>query len=318
MSNLFYHHDRFLLHKTGDHPESPNRLTTCMEHLRQQNALSSWQTPEFSAANIGHLALVHDTDMMHLAKQLCLRGGGMLDADTAVSPNSYDVALLAAGAAVDATRRVVQGEAKNAFCLIRPPGHHATPSESMGFCLFNNIAIAATHAVKQLEVPRVLIVDWDVHHGNGTQDIFWRDENVGFFSMHRYPFYPGSGDRDAQGEGPGKGYTHNLPIAYGNDPVATLHSFECQLQTFAEHVRPDLVMISAGFDAHKEDPVGDLGLSTDDFGKLTQIVQQIADTWCDGRIVSLLEGGYNPQRLAESVEVHLNFLAMANGQPKTD
>jgi len=311
MTSLLYYHDRYLQHLTGQHPECPLRLKTCTTHLRDKKIWEKWTTPTFSAATLEQPALVHDQDMIARVRDLAASGGGSLDADTMVSPDSWEVALLAVGGAIDATRRVVQGEAANAFCMIRPPGHHATSDTSMGFCLVNNIAIAAATAVKELEVPKVLIVDWDVHHGNGTQDIFWRDENVAFFSMHRYPFYPGSGDRDAVGEGPGQGMTWNLPVSYGTDRMAILTTFEYQLQEFAERVQPDLVMISAGFDAHKDDPVGDLGLETEDFATLTRTVQEVADTWCEGRIVSLLEGGYNPPRLADSIEVHLHELALA-------
>ncbi|MBA2117534.1 histone deacetylase family protein [Bremerella alba] len=312
MTSLLYYHDRYLQHLTGKHPECPLRLTTCTTHLRDKNIWEKWTRPGFEAATIEHAQLVHTQEMIAQIQDLAGIGGGNLDADTVVSPASYQVALLAVGAAIDATRQVAQGEASNAFCLIRPPGHHATSETSMGFCLLNNIAIAAATAVKKLDVPRVLIVDWDVHHGNGTQEIFWRDENVAFFSMHRYPFYPGSGDRDAVGEGPGRGYTWNLPVSYGTDRMATLTTFEYQLQEFAERVQPELVMISAGFDAHKDDPVGDLGLETEDFATLTNIVQEVADTWCGGRIVSMLEGGYNPPRLADSIEVHLRELAQAS------
>ncbi|MFN3149167.1 histone deacetylase [Bremerella sp.] len=311
MTSLLYYHDRYLQHQTGKHPECPLRLTTCATQLRDKKIWEKWTVPTFSPATVEQVKLVHDRDMITMARELAEKGGGNLDADTVVSPESFHVALLAAGAAVDATRKVVQGEAANAFCMIRPPGHHATADKAMGFCLMNNIAIAAAVAAKELEVPKVLIVDWDVHHGNGTQDIFWRDENVAFFSMHRYPFYPGSGDRDAVGEGPGKGATWNLPVPYGTDRMAMLTTFEYQLQEFAERVKPDLVMISAGFDAHKDDPVGDLGLETEDFATLTNIVQEIADTWCGGRVVSLLEGGYNPPRLADSIEVHLRELGKA-------
>lgn len=314
MTSLLYYHDRYLQHLTGKHPECPLRLTTCATQLRDEKIWEKWTVPSFESATIEHAKLVHDRDMITRTRDLASSGGGQLDADTIVSPESYKVALLAAGAAIDATRKVVQGEATNAFCMIRPPGHHATSDKAMGFCLINNIAIAAAVALKELEVPKILIVDWDVHHGNGTQDIFWRDENVAFFSMHRYPFYPGSGDRDAIGEGPGKGSTWNLPVPYGTDRMGTLTMFEYQLQEFAERVQPDLVMISAGFDAHKDDPVGDLGLETEDFATLTKIVQEVADTWCGGRIVSMLEGGYNPPRLADSIEVHLRELAQASAK----
>ncbi|MEW4452813.1 histone deacetylase [Bremerella sp. JC817] len=307
--NLLYYDDRFLQHKTTSHPESAVRLMTCTERLQAEKTWESWVCPPFEPATKSDLLLAHDASVAEVVEKFCQQGGGRIEVDTLVSPESYQVALLAVGAAIDATQKVVRGEADNAFCLFRPPGHHATPDTSMGFCLFNNVAVAASYAVKRLDLSRVLVVDWDVHHGNGTQDIFWRDETVGFFSMHRYPFYPGSGDRHATGEGPGLGLTHNLPVTYGTERAEILSRFEHQLQKFAERVRPELVLISAGFDAHKDDPVGDLGLESEDYITLTQQVQEVANTWCGGRIVSLLEGGYNPTRLAESVQLHLNQLA---------
>ena len=310
MPNLLYYDDRFLQHATGRHPECALRLSTCTTHIRQVGVWQLWEHPTWQPATVEHLNLVHEPALSTRIQQMAQQGGGQIDADTVVSPASYDVALLAVGAAVDATRKVVQGDAGRAFCLVRPPGHHATHDTSMGFCLFNNIAVAAKLAIEKLGLNRVLIVDWDVHHGNGTQDIFWRDGRVGFFSMQRYPFWPGSGDKDARGEGPGLGFTRNLPVRHGTDRETILTTFEQQLHAFADQVRPELVLISAGFDAHREDPIGDLGLTTDDFGRLTEIVVQVADTWSQGRIVSLLEGGYHPQRLAESVELHLRALAI--------
>ncbi|RCS46079.1 histone deacetylase [Bremerella cremea] len=309
MSNLLYYHDRFLKHLTGScHPEVPVRLTTAKDHLLACGIWDQWQHPDFSAANEEQLELVHDPGLIKYLRDMTSHGGGQIDEDTFASADSYKVALLTAGAASDATRQVISGKAKRAFCLSRPPGHHATRDQAMGFCLFNNVAVAAATAIEELELSRVLIVDWDVHHGNGTQDIFWRSENVGFFSMHRYPFYPDSGDRDARGEGPGLGYTLNLPITYGTDRQTILNEFAHRLQDFADKVRPELVLISAGFDAHKDDPVGDLGLEAEDFLATTQTVKEIADTWSHGRIVSLLEGGYNPPRLAECIEMHLREL----------
>ena len=309
MSNLLYYHDRFLKHLTGSHhPEAPVRLVTAVAHLQQCGIWEQWQHPEFTPATEESLRLVHDAGFIQLIREQTAHGGGQIDEDTFTSADSYKAALQAAGAAIAATRQVIEADARRAFSLSRPPGHHATRDQAMGFCLFNNVAVAAAVATEQLELARVLIVDWDVHHGNGTQDIFWRSENVGFFSMHRYPFYPDSGDRDAQGEGPGRGYTLNLPVKYGTDRQTILNEFAHRLQDFADKVRPELVLISAGFDAHKDDPVGDLGLEADDFRAMTQTVIEIADTWSQGRIVSLLEGGYNPPRLAECIEAHLRAL----------
>jgi acetoin utilization deacetylase AcuC-like enzyme len=196
----------------------------------------------------------------------------------------------------------------NAFCIVRPPGHHALANAPMGFCLFNNVAIGAKMAIDELGLDRVLIVDWDVHHGNGTQAMFWEDPQVAFYSIHRYPFYPGSGRHDETGEGRGQGTTLNVPLRFGTSRKDFRHVFAESLAAFADTVKPQLVLISAGFDSHRSDPIGSLGLESEDFAELTRCVMDLAATHADGRIVSVLEGGYNPTALAESVEQHLTTL----------
>jgi acetoin utilization deacetylase AcuC-like enzyme len=235
-------------------------------------------------------------------------GGGRIEADTVVSEQSYDVAALAAGAVLDAVRRVVQGEDQSALCLVRPPGHHARPAGAMGFCLFNNVALGARAALDAHSLDRVLIVDWDVHHGNGTQEMFWDDGRVGFLSIHRWPFYPGTGDADETGSGRGLGWIVNVPVAYGTALEDYHAQFERALETLAAKVQPQLVLISAGFDAHREDPIGSLGLEVEDFSRLTSSVCRVAGSYAQSKIVSVLEGGYHPQRLADSVGVHLTGL----------
>jgi acetoin utilization deacetylase AcuC-like enzyme len=242
------------------------------------------------------------------AVRVCEGGGGNLDADTPVCPASLEAALSAAGAGVDAVDAVLAGEAKTAFCLVRPPGHHATRRQSMGFCLFNNIAAAARRAVDRHQVDRVLIVDWDVHHGNGTQDVYYDDERVGFLSVHRYPFYPGSGAADETGTGRGLGYNFNLPIAYPTPRADYLNRFSRMLEEAVDRVRPELVLLSAGFDAHARDPIGCLDLETEDFIELTRLTRQAADVYAHGRLVSMLEGGYDLGALADAGEAHLREL----------
>jgi acetoin utilization deacetylase AcuC-like enzyme len=215
---------------------------------------------------------------------------------------------MAAGAVCDAVERVVRGEDHRAFCLVRPPGHHALPRQVMGFCLFNNIALAARVATQQLGLDRVLVIDWDVHHGNGTQAAFWEDERVGFLSIHRFPFYPGSGDADETGAGRGLGTTLNLPVAWGTSRRDYLQRFEQELAQFAQKIRPQLILLSAGFDAHRDDPIGSLGLETDDFRELTRICLQVADEHAGGGLVSVLEGGYDPYALTDCVDAHLEEL----------
>jgi acetoin utilization deacetylase AcuC-like enzyme len=215
---------------------------------------------------------------------------------------------LAAGAACDAVDRVLSGEDRTALCIVRPPGHHALPERAMGFCLFNSIAIAARCAVDKHNLDRVLIVDWDVHHGNGTQDIFYADGRVGFFSIHRWPFYPGTGASDETGTGTGLGMTRNVPVPFGTSRDAYRDAFRDGLEEIAARIKPQLVLVSAGFDAHREDPIGSLGLEVEDFGVLTKDVLDVASVHSGGRVVSLLEGGYNVERLAESVALHLEGL----------
>jgi acetoin utilization deacetylase AcuC-like enzyme len=252
---------------------------------------------------------VHEPGYIDRIVATAQRGGGRLDPDTVVSPASADVAQLAAGAACDAVDRVLRGEDQTALCLARPPGHHALPERAMGFCLFNNIAAAAAVACDEHQLDRVLVVDWDVHHGNGTQDMFYADSRVGFFSIHRWPFYPGTGAADETGTGDGLGSTRNLPVTFGTPRAAYLDCFRAELEKFASEIRPQLVLVSAGFDSHREDPIGSLGLEVEDFAELTKVVCDVADVHAAGRIVSLLEGGYNPPVLAECVEAHLRALS---------
>ncbi len=251
---------------------------------------------------------VHTAQYLKDLNQFCAKGGGRIETDTIVSESSCQVARYAAGCAIAAVDQVVTGQWKRAFCAIRPPGHHALSDQAMGFCLLNHVAIAARHALVHHHLQQILIIDWDVHHGNGTQDIFYEDENVHYFSIHRAPFYPGTGSAEETGAAKGLGTTWNLPLALGVSRGDYLCQFEQMLNKAAKICRPELILISSGFDAHKEDPVGSLGLETDDFGKLTQLVLNVANEYCEGRIVSILEGGYNPDQLAESVISHLSVL----------
>ncbi|HET6880668.1 MAG TPA: histone deacetylase [Pirellulales bacterium] len=305
---LLYYHRRFLDHETGAHPERPLRLIKVIDHLEHAALIAKCQRPEWSPVSLERLARVHELEYARAVEDLARRGGGPIEADTVVSEASYQVALLAAGAVCDAVERVVRGENQRALCLVRPPGHHALTGGAMGFCLFNNVAVAARTAIADLQLDRVLIVDWDVHHGNGTQETFWRDGQVGFFSVHRWPFYPGTGRASETGAGPGLGATMNLPTEFGISRRDYLDRFRGALEDFAARIKPQLVLISAGFDAHRTDPIGSLGLESEDFETLTSVVLDVADSYAGGKVVSVLEGGYNPQALAESVEFHLNEL----------
>ncbi len=305
---ILYSGARFQEHLTGRHPESPQRLEAILAHLAERKLDTRCAKGEFTFATKEQLQTVHTAAHVAHVEKFVAAGGGRIEQDTVCSPKSWDAARLAAGASLSAVDAVLKGTDKTALCLVRPPGHHALAGEPMGFCLFNNVAIAARHAVETHKLKRVLIVDWDVHHGNGTQALFYRDEQVYFFSSHRFPFYPGTGDSDETGAGPGLGTTFNLPLAFGISRKEFLSRFENMLSQAAERCRPELILLSAGFDAHREDPVGSLSLETEDFSKLTDLVKQIAAAHCGGKLVSLLEGGYNTKRLAESVGVHLERL----------
>jgi acetoin utilization deacetylase AcuC-like enzyme len=305
---LLYYDPCFLNHDTGHHPERPERLRQIMARLESGGLAARCERPKCPAATLERLARVHEPGYIERVAEFATRGGGHLDPDTVVSRESYDIARIAAGAACDAVDRVLWGEAKTALCIVRPPGHHALAERAMGFCLFNNIAVAACVARDEHELDRVLIVDWDVHHGNGTQDTFYSDGRVGFFSSHRWPFYPGTGAADETGIGAGQGATLNLPITFGTPRAVYLQRFAGALEKIAAQIRPQLVLVSAGFDSHRTDPVGSLGLETEDFAELTKLVSDVADVHAGGRLVSLLEGGYNPPVLAECVETHLKKL----------
>lgn len=311
---LIYRDDLFLAHETGDHPESADRIRGIPAHLEQLGLLPQCTIVPAPEVDRRRLGRIHTRGYIDELWAFAKSGGGHIEADTVVSPQSYEVALHAAGAACDAVERVLRGEDASALCLVRPPGHHALMRRAMGFCLFNNVAVAARAAVDELGVGRVLIVDWDVHHGNGTQAAFWEDPRVGFFSAHRSPFYPGTGDEDETGEGDGLGATRNLPFSYDTPRRNYLDRFRHELERFADHIRPELVLISAGFDTHRLDPVGGLGHETEDFITLTEIVYDIADVHARGRVVSALEGGYDPKLLADAVAVHLE--TMLRRQPK--
>ena len=305
---LLYSDPAFLRHETGTHPERPERLARITERLSQSGLESRCERPQWAPLNTARLASIHSPDYAAAVAAFAARGGGQIESDTVVSAASYDVALLAAGAVADAVERVIRGEDRKALCLIRPPGHHALHDSAMGFCLFNNVAIGARLAISELGLDRVLIVDWDVHHGNGTQDAFWTDRQVGFLSIHRWPFYPGTGAADETGSGPGLGMTVNLPVEFGTSREEYLSRFRSELERFADKVRPRLVLVSAGFDSHRLDPIGSLGLETEDFQPLTRAVMDVAEQHAGGRLVSVLEGGYHVDMLAESVEAHLGEL----------
>jgi acetoin utilization deacetylase AcuC-like enzyme len=305
---LLYYDPIFMEHETGDHPECAARLTPVIRHLRFVALDTLCKRPAWEPASIEQVQLVHEREYIESVAAFAKRGGGSIDEDTVVSERSYDVSMMAVGAVCDAAKRVTWGEDKTAFCLVRPPGHHALPDHAMGFCLFNNIAIGARIATEELGIQRVLIVDFDIHHGNGTQAVFWEDPSVAYFSMHRSPFFPFTGSADEVGSGAGLGTTMNLPTRFGTPREQQLEAFASALSKFADRFAPELILVSAGFDSHRADPIGNLGLESEDFAAMTRCILGVAHKHADGKMVSVLEGGYNPNALAECVGMHLEEL----------
>ena len=290
------------------HPERPERLRAVLRHLERTGIARHCPTRPVRPATDEELLRVHSAGHIAAVDAFASRGGGRIEVDTWVSPGSPLAARLAAGAAVDAVASVIEGPDRRAFCAVRPPGHHARPDEPMGFCLFGSVSVAAADAVHRLGLEKILIVDWDVHHGNGTQEMFYEDPRVAFLSIHRYPFYPGSGTSDETGTGAGLGLTKNVPVAFGTSRKGYLAAFRSTLETMADMVRPELLILSAGFDAHAEDPVGNLGLEVEDFEEMTRDVLRVAETHAQGRLVSVMEGGYNVSILAGCVAAHLQAM----------
>lgn len=303
---LIYYDDRFLDHDTGTHPERAERLRFTVRHLQETRTWGRCRLGELKPATVEQVQRVHAPAYVDSVRAFCAAGGGHIDVDTVVGPASYEIALLAAGTGISAVDAIVgRGEDRTAACLVRPPGHHATTRYAMGFCLLNNIAVAARHAVEAHGLERVLIVDWDVHHGNGTQETFYTDPRVAMLSIHRFPFYPGTGGADETGEGDSAGLTCNLPVAFGTPRGVILDLFRRHLVELADRFQPQLVLQSAGYDGHRDDPIASLGLETEDFGILTDLVLDVADRYAEGRTISFLEGGYDLVALATSIQLHL-------------
>jgi acetoin utilization deacetylase AcuC-like enzyme len=300
--------DAMLEHSGGEgHPERPDRLRAIRTELdRAPLPDVSWAAA--TPASRESVARIHKPEYVALIESL--RGRSVrLDPDTATSPGSTHAAFLAAGAAIDAVTAVQDGRAQRAFALVRPPGHHAESGGAMGFCLFNNVAIAAEHARQVLGLQRILIVDWDVHHGNGTQHTFEKRRDVLVFNTHRFPFYPGTGALQENGKGEGEGYTVNVPLSGGMGDGDYGAVFAELLEPLAEEFKPELVLVSAGFDAHRDDPLADMRVTEDGFASLCGTVCRIADRHAGGKLALMLEGGYDLKALGRSVRSCVEVLA---------
>ncbi len=304
-------HELFTKHLAGyDHVESPARVEAILNKLEASPMRPSLQYIEAEPAKIEWLERVHDPRYVQAILSLDIKEAVILDSgDTVATAATPKAALYAAGAGVQAARLVLDEKISSAFCCVRPPGHHAERSRAMGFCIFNNIAVAAAHLVEAEGLARVAIVDWDVHHGNGTESMFIEDDRVLYISTHQYPHYPGTGSADTIGTGRGQGYTINLPMASGARDREYLAAFRNRIVPALDEFKPEFILISAGFDAHADDPLSGMLLTTAAFGTMTTLLKESAEKHCKGRIVSLLEGGYDIHALAESVEAHVAALA---------
>jgi acetoin utilization deacetylase AcuC-like enzyme len=316
----FIYDDIYLEHKTTpDHPEKPARLTAIVDRLKAVGLWAKLLTLRAKPAAAQWITTIHSQQYVEHVRKSCEPrplpqgrgedGVGYLDSmDTPISEKSYQVALAASGGVLCAIDAVMDNKVTNAFCAVRPPGHHAMSDRAMGFCLFNNVAIGTRYIQEKHNLHKILIVDWDVHHGNGTQAAFYDDPSVLYFSVHQYPFYPGTGSATEKGGGKGLNYTINVPLSAGSTDADYLRAFKDKLEPAALAFAPDFVLISAGFDAHEDDLLGGMRVTTEGFAKLTRIVKQIAEKCCRGRLVSVLEGGYHLEALAASVEAHIRVL----------
>lgn len=304
-------HSIFLDHDTGPgHPESPKRLDAIYKHLLEVELLSSLQLITPKVAPLEAIEAVHTSEYIERVKQACLQETPFIDTpDVPVSSCSFYAALVAANAGRTAADSIAAGRVERAFCCVRPPGHHAMPGTAMGFCIFNNIAITARYIQQRYKLEKILIVDFDVHHGNGTEAIFYNDPSVLVFNVYQHPFYPQTGRPERSGEREGEGYNINVPLPSGSGLEAYGEVLNELLVPSAHTFRPDFVLVSAGFDAHENDTLGQMKLRSEDYSEITHIITGIAETFCDGRIISFLEGGYNLPALAGSVEAHLKALA---------
>ena len=310
---IFYD-ERFLLHDTGpNHPENPDRLIPVIRDLKNNDQiLSNTIWPNFDIATVEELNLAHSKEYIELVdrqvSQLNNNRAYLSTGDTPISKDSNLVAKLAVGAGLEAVDQIMAGDLSSAFALVRPPGHHASSSTGMGFCIYNNVAVVARYLQKNYGLKRILIVDFDVHHGNGTQDIFYEDNTVFYFSVHQHPLFPGTGRPNEIGKGEGEGYTLNVELSKGSGNNEVIKAFNAKLRPAMDKFRPEFVLVSAGFDAHLGDPLGQLNYTNEGYGIVAEILQDISQKYANGRILYMLEGGYNADNVSQSVQKILNVL----------
>lgn len=298
----------YLEHETGSHPENAGRLEAINRRLQGSDIFPHLQQIAPRKATPEEIALNHEAGYVQQVSEACKNGVSNLDGDTMISANSYEAARMGAGAGLTAVDLILDGTLDNAFCAVRPPGHHAENSLAMGFCLFNNVAIAARYAIEKKDLNRVFVFDWDVHHGNGTQHSFYSDANIYYSSCHQYPFYPGTGAQEETGTGDGLGATLNFPLREYSTDDDYLSLVKDKLIPEMFRFKPELIILSAGFDAHRDDPLAGMQVSTECYGAMTELIRSAAQEICQGRLLSMLEGGYDYTALADSVHAHLENL----------
>ena len=311
MTTAILYDQRYLLHDPGAyHPENQERLIRTWKYLESQTWFKELMFLPAKPADVRWVNEVHSTEYIQRVEETVKRGEPYLDSlDVGISEQSYEIALLAVGGALELADNIISKKVNNGFALFRPPGHHAEQNGAMGFCIFNNIAIVAQYLRKKYQLQKILILDWDVHHGNGTQHIFEADPEVLYISLHQYPFYPGTGAAHETGIGKGSGATLNCPMPAGSGDKEYEQAFQEKILPKAAGFAPDIVLISAGFDAHQADPLAQICLSTEFFGWMTARAMEIAEKYSGGRIISLLEGGYNLEQLPRSIAKHLRVLS---------
>lgn len=298
----------YLQHDTGYHSENASRLTATMTYLEKTGMLAELNLIKPRAATIDEIAAVHDREYISYVAYVAKKGGAWVEVDTVMSPGSYDAAIYAAGGVMSAADEVMQGKVGSAFALVRPPGHHATFDRAMGFCIFNNIAVATKYVLKQYNLERIAIIDFDVHHGNGTQDAFNDDPRVLYGSVHQYPHYPGTGKAEDTGATAGQGTILNVPMPAGSGDHEYLSVFEKIVVPVVRRYQPQLIMVSAGYDIHWADELAQMQMTTSGIAGIVRFIKQLADESCRGKIVLALEGGYNLEALSTSIKATFDVL----------